>query len=319
MDLLTGMRVFTHVVEANSFTAASDRLGLSRAAVSKHIAQLEAHLGGRLLNRTTRRISLTEAGQAYFDRCKQILEDVSDAECVVSGLSTEPRGTLRLNVPMTFGITQVAPLLQRFNARYPRVEIELSLNDRLIDVVEEGYDLVIRIAELQDSNLIARRLATSRHVICASPAYLDRHGRPVTPAELTTHACLRYSYTQHSNEWLLIGADSEQRVRISGPLLTNNGAAICTAAENGLGIAMLPTFIAGQALRKGTLEHVLNGYDCPQLGIYAVYPSNRHLSAKVRAFIDFLDTEFSDTPHWDKAVLAATEGTPPNQVKYPAL
>lgn len=309
MDLLAGMRVFIHVVEANSFTAASDRLGLSRAAVSKHIAQLESHLGGRLLNRTTRRISLTEAGQAYFDRCKEIIEDVSDAECVVSGLTTEPRGTLRLNVPMTFGINQVAPLLQRFSARYPRVDIELSLNDRLIDVVEEGYDLVIRIAELQDSNLIARRLATSRHVVCAAPDYLDRHGRPDTPGELATHACLRYSYTQHSNEWLLLGASGEQRVRVSGPLLTNNGGAICTAAENGLGIALLPTFIAGQALRKGKLERVLAGYDCPQLGIYAVYASNRHLSAKVRAFIEFLENEFSDQPCWDRGVFSAAETT----------
>ena len=310
MDLLTGMRIFTHVVEANSFSAASDRLGLSRAAVSKHIARLEAHLGGRLLNRTTRRISLTEAGQAYLERCKQILEDVADAECVVSGLSTEPRGSLRLNVPMSFGITQVAPLLPRFSARYPRVDIELSLNDRLIDVVDEGYDLVIRIAELQDSNLIARRLATSRHVICASPGYLDRHGRPATPADLATHACLRYSYMQHSREWLFIGTDGEQRVRISGPLLTNNGGAICTAAENGLGIALLPTFIAGHALREGKLERVLAAYDCPQLGIYAVYPSNRHLSAKVRAFIDFLENEFSDPPGWDRAVFSGTGATP---------
>jgi DNA-binding transcriptional LysR family regulator len=307
MDLLTGMRIFIHVVEANSFTAASNKLGLSRAAVSKHIVQLESHLGGRLLNRTTRRVSVTEAGQAYFERCKQILEDVADAECVVSGLSKEPRGTLRLNVPMTFGTTQIAPLLQRFNAAHPNVEIELSLNDRLIDVVDEGYDLVIRIAELQDSNLIARRLATSRHVICASPAYLERHGRPATPADLATHACLRYSYTQHSSEWLLHGADGEQRVRISGPLLTNNGGAICTAAENGLGITMLPTFIAGQALRKGKLERVLTDYGCPQLGIYAVYPSNRHLSAKVRSFIDFLVTEFSDPPRWDKALFTAAE------------
>ena len=305
MDQLAGMRVFTHVVEANGFTAASSRLGLSRAAVSKHIAQLESHLGGRLLNRTTRRVSLTEIGQIYYDRCKQILEDVSDAKCIVSGLNSEPRGSLRLNAPMSFGITQLAPLLNRFCQQHAQVEIDLSLNDRVIDVVEEGYDLVLRIARLKDSNLIARKLAPSRHVICAAPDYLERKGRPKTPADLSKHACLRYSYTKHSHEWLVTGRSGEQRVRIDGPLITNNGEAICSAAVNGLGITYMPTFIAGDAIRSGALEVILPDYPCIELGIYAIYPSNRHLSAKVRTFIDFLLEEISDPPGWDRGIFTA--------------
>lgn len=299
MDLYASMRVFTHVAEASGFTAASTRLGLSRAAVSKHIAQLESHLGGQLLQRTTRRVSLTEVGQTYYARCKQILEDVADAECIVTGLNTEPRGTLRLNAPMSFGIKQLAPLLNRFTLRYPQLQIDLSLNDRLVDVVEEGYDLVIRIAALKDSRLIARRLAPSRHIICAAPDYLDRYGRPETTDDLTQHQCLRYTYTKNSNEWRLARRGTEQRVRITGPLLVNNGDAICAATESGAGIALLPTFIAGDAVRSGKLEVILRDYDCPTLGIYVVYSSSRHQSAKVRALIDFLAQEISDPPGWD--------------------
>jgi DNA-binding transcriptional LysR family regulator len=299
MDLFTSMNIFTHVVEANGFTAASARLGLSRAAVSKHIAQLEAHLGGQLLQRTTRRISLTEIGQAYYTRCKAILEEVTDAECLVSGLTSEPRGTLRLNVPMTFGLRQIAPLLGRFTALYPQLQIDLSFNDRLVDVVEEGYDLVIRIAELKDSNLVARRLAPSHLVICAAPDYLDRHGRPKTAEELSGHRCLRYSYASNSHEWRISKAGKEQRVRIKGPLLLNNGDALCAAAVHGAGITMLPTFIVGDAIRAGELEPVLTDYQCPSPGIHAVYSSSRNLTTKVRTLIDFLAAEIHDPPAWD--------------------
>ena len=302
MDLLASMNVFTHVVEAHGFTAASSRLGLSRAAVSKHIAQLEAHLGGQLLQRTTRRISLTEIGQAYYTRCKAILEDVTDAECLVSGLNSEPRGTLRLNVPMTFGIRQIAPLLGRFTALYPHLNIDLSFSDRLVDVVEEGYDLVIRIARLKDSNLIARRLAPARLVICAAPDYLEQHGRPHTAEELSSQRCLRYSYASNSNEWRISKDGREQRIRISGPLLLNNGDALCSAAEHGAGIVMLPTFIVGDSIRAGRLERMLEDYECPSVGIHAVYSSSRHLTAKVRTLIDFLATEINDPPAWDTGI-----------------
>ena len=296
------MHIFTHVAEASGFTAASTRLGLSRAAVSKHIAQLEAHLGGQLLQRTTRRVSLTEIGQAYYQRCKQILEDIDDAECLVTGLNSEPRGTLRLNVPMTFGIKQIAPLMNRLISQFPQLSIDLSLNDRLVDVVDEGYDLVIRIAALKESNLVARRLAPSRHILCAAPGYLDQHGRPENADDLTRHPCLRYTYTSNSNEWRLLKDRVEHRVRIKGPLLVNNGDALCTAAEHGAGITLLPTFIAGDSIRNGKLEVVLPDYDCPELGIFAVYSSRRHQSAKVRALIDFLASEISDPPGWDEGI-----------------
>jgi DNA-binding transcriptional LysR family regulator len=302
VDLLASMHIFTHVAEASGFTAASARLGLSRAAVSKHIAQLEAHLGGQLLQRTTRRVSLTEIGQAYYQRCKQILEDIDDAECLVTGLNSEPRGTLRLNVPMTFGIKQIAPLMNRLITQFPQLSIDLSLNDRLVDVVDEGYDLVIRIAALKESNLIARRLAPSRHILCAAPGYLDQHGRPENADDLTRHPCLRYTYTSNSNEWRLLKDRVEHRVRIKGPLLVNNGDALCTAAEHGAGITLLPTFIAGDSIRNGKLEVVLPDYDCPELGIFAVYSSRRHQSAKVRALIDFLASEISDPPGWDEGI-----------------
>ena len=305
VDLLTSMHIFTHVVEANGFTAASTRLGLSRAAVSKHIAQLETHLGGQLLQRTTRRVSLTDVGQSYYERCKQILEDVADAECLVTGLNTEPRGSLRLNVPMSFGIKQIAPLLNRLTTQYPQLSIDLSLSDRLVDIVEEGYDLVIRIATLKESNLIARRLALCRHIICAAPGYLDQHGRPVSTEDLARHSCLRYAYTKNSNEWRVFKNRVEHRVRIKGPLLVNNGEALCAAAEHGAGITLLPTFIAGESIRKGKLEVVLPDYDCPELGIYAVYSSRRHQSAKVRALIDFLASEISDPPCWDEGLFTA--------------
>ncbi len=302
MDLFTSMNVFTHVVEAHGFTAASTRLGLSRAAVSKHIAQLEAHLGGQLLQRTTRRVSLTAIGQAYYTRCKAILEDVADAESLVGGLSSEPRGSLRLNVPMTFGLRQIAPRLGRFTALYPHLQIDLSFSDRLVDVVEEGYDLVIRIARLKDSNLIARRLAPARLVVCASPDYLEHHGRPLTAEELSRHRCLRYSYASNSNEWRISKDGREQRIRIRGPLLLNNGDAICSAAEHGAGIAMLPTFIVGDSIRAGRLVRILAEYECPSVGIHAVYASSRYLTAKVRTLIDFLAAEIKDPPAWDTGI-----------------
>ena len=255
-----------------------------------------------MLQRTTRRVSLTEIGRAYYTRCKAILEDVTDAECLVSGLNSEPRGTLRLNVPMTFGIRQIAPLLGRFTALYPHLNIDLSFNDRLVDVVEEGYDLVIRIARLKDSNLIARRLAPARLVICTAPDYLEQHGHPHTAEELSSHRCLRYSYASNSNEWRISKDGREQRIRISGPLLLNNGDALCSAAEHAAGIAMLPTFIVGDSIRAGRLVHVLKHYECPSVGIHAVYSSSRHLTAKVRTLIDFLAAEINDPPAWDVGI-----------------
>ena len=205
MDRLTSMSVFVMVVDQGNFSAAAEHLQLSRATVSKHVAALENCLGGRLLNRTTRRISLTEAGKAYYQRCKQILEDVAEAECVVTGFSSEPRGLLRINAPMSFGTKQFADIVATFCQVHPDIDVELSLNDRIVDVIEEGYDLSIRITQLKDSSLIARKLAPCHRVLCASPDYLKIHGRPAEPDDLDQHTCLHYAYFEGGKNWILNG------------------------------------------------------------------------------------------------------------------
>ena len=293
------MHIFTAVVETRAFTQAADKLDISRAAVSKHVADLEAQLGGRLLNRTTRSVSLTEAGSAYYDRCRQILDDIDDAECLVNGLSSEPRGTLRINAPMSFGTRHFAPLVAGFCARNPRIDVDLTLNDRLIDMVDEGYDLLVRIAHPSDSSLVARRISNSQSVLAASPAYLDRAGRPEVPADLATHQCLRYSYAWSSQNWQLREGEKTFDVAVQGPLTANNGDVLCGAAIAGMGICRLPTFICGEALERGELELVLPGYTPPAEGIYLVYPSKRFLSAKVRQFIDFIVEETTNSDVWD--------------------
>ena len=284
MDRLSSMSAFVTVVDQGSFSAAAEHLQLSRATISKQIAALENCLGGRLLNRTTRRISLT------------------DAECVVTGFSSEPRGRLRINAPMSFGTRQLADIVALFCRTHPAIDVELSLSDRFVDVVEEGYDLVIRITQLKESSLIARRLAPCRVVLCASPDYLETHGRPVTPDDLEQHSCLHYAYFEAGKSWVLNGPDGEHRVRIHPRLSVDNGDVLCVAARRGLGIALLPTFIAGDAIRAGALDIVLPEYHPPRIDIYAVYASRKHLSAKVRAFIDFAVTQIGDKPAWDRRI-----------------
>ncbi len=302
MDRLVSMSVFVTVVEQGNFTAAAEQLQLSRASASKHIAALENCLGGRLLNRTTRRISLTEAGQAYYERCKQILEDVAEAECVVTGFSSEPRGLLRINAPMSFGTKQFASIVANFCKVHPAIDVELSLNDRIVDVIEEGYDLSIRITQLKDSSLIARKLAPCRLALCASPDYLETHGRPVEPDDLNRHTCLHYAYSEGGKNWVLSGPDGEHRIRIRPKLTANNGEVLYTAARQGLGIVLLPTFIVGDAIRAGDLEAILPAYPPIEINIYAVYASRQHLSAKVRAFIDFAAKQIGERPEWDAGI-----------------
>ncbi len=302
MDRLTSMSVFVAVVETGNFSAASEHLQISRASTSKHIVALENCLGGRLLNRTTRRVSVTEAGKAYYDRCKQILEDVQEAECVVTGYSSEPRGLLRLNAPMSFGTRQLASIISRFCQAHPDIEVELSLNDRVVDVVEEGYDLVIRISRLKESSLIARKLAPCHQVLCASPGYLNKHGRPQAPGELIQHNCLHYTYFVTGKNWVLNGPDGEHRIATHPQLSANNGDVLYMAARNGLGVTLLPTFIVGDAIRNGELEVILPAYKPAEISIYAVYASKRHLSAKVRALIDFTADQIGPHPQWDVGV-----------------
>lgn len=299
MDRFTSMEVFARVAEVKGFTEAARRLGLSKSSVSKHVSSLETRLGVRLLNRTTRKLSLTEAGGAYYDWCRRIAADLEAAEDSVTRLHAEPRGHLKINAPMTFSRLHLATLIPGFLNRYPQVTVELSMDDRVVDLIEEGFDLAVRITRLEDSSLIARRIATSRNLLCASPAYLATHGVPKTPADLAQHNCLIYSYGPSSGRWRFSGPDGDHSVRVSGNLKANSGAALCAAAREGLGIITIPDFIVGDDLREGHLRAIMEEYRRPDLPIQAVYPHQRHVTAKLRAFIDYLIEKFASSPPWD--------------------
>jgi len=299
MDHLTGMTVFARVAERASFTAAARDLGLSKSAVSKQVARLEERLGARLLHRTTRRLNLTEIGRAYFERARRIVADAEEADLAVTRLHAEPRGRLRVNAPMSFGVRHLAPMLPEYMARYPDVSLDLDFNDRQVDLIEEGFDLAVRIARLTDSTLIARKLSPCDRAIAASPEYWDTHGRPTHPQELTDHDCLLYTYLRTPGDWQFEGPDGPIAVRVNGPLKSNSGEALLEAAMAGLGVAMLPTFMAGEALCDGRLECVLRDFESTDVYAYAVWPQSRHLSAKVRTFVDFLAEQFGPEPYWD--------------------
>jgi DNA-binding transcriptional LysR family regulator len=301
MDRFQSLRAFVAVVNAGSFARAAERLGLSRAMMSKHVQQLEDRLGARLLQRTTRRLSLTEAGRAFHARAERLLADLEEAETAVASEGAAPRGTLRISAPVSFGARWVAPALAEFLAAHDGLAGELVLNDRIVDLVEEGFDLAIRIARLTDSSLIARRLAVSRFALVAAPGYLARAGAPRAPADLAKHNCLGYAYAATGDTWKFVrqGGGASASVRVRGTLTANNGDALAAAARQGLGVAVLPTFQVGDDLRQGTLTCLLEGWEPEALGVHAVYPQNRHLSAKVRAFVDFLAERFGPTPPWD--------------------
>ncbi len=294
------MSTFVQVVDGGSFSAAAERLGLSRAQVSKSVMQLEAHLGTRLLNRTTRRISLTDSGRIYYERSLVILNEVAEAEEYAREDNAEPRGVLTVGAPTSFGLLHLQPLIPGFLAAHPQVQISLSLADRFLDVVAEGFDVALRIAELEDSSLVARRLAPCRRVLCAAPSYLQNNGTPRVPQDLAIHACLVYSNELRPDTWTLHGPAGAERVTVNGPVCADNGDVLCAAAEAGLGVTLLPTFIVGEALRAGRLVTVLDDYCPPDLTINAVYPSRRFLSAKVRSFVDFLAGSFAGEPAWDR-------------------
>ena len=297
MDRLNAMNLYCRIIETGQLSTAADQLNLSKGAVSKQLAKLEAHLGGRLLNRTTRRLTPTEAGIAFYERAKLILESVEEAECVVTGLTAEPRGVLKINAPMSFGASYLGALLAEYQAKYPLVDIDISLHDRQVDIVDEGYDLVLRIAALEDSSLIARKLAPCHIVICASPDYLEKHGEPKTPDDLKNHQCLLYTYNDSAKFWALQDtAGASKNFTVNGPLLANNGNLICDAMLNGMGIAILPTFIVGDAIRNGKAITILNEWKQKPSDISLLYPSSKHLSAKVRAFVDMAVEHFKGKP-----------------------
>lgn len=275
---------------------------MSKSAVSKRIAGLEEHLGARLLNRTTRRLSLTESGQTLYRCCRQILQTARDGEEAVTRLQARPRGQLRINAPVSFGSRHLGPAISRFLGANPEVSVDMALDDRVVDLVEEGFDVAVRIGELPDSTLVARRLAPARHVVCASPHYLEHRGTPRTPQDLAHHDCLTYAYFRHGAEWPFQGPSGPETVRVGSGLRGNNGDAMREAAVSGLGIALLPTFIAADDLRAERLRALLPQYRSPELTIYAVYPERRHPPAKVRAFVDSLVSELAGEPYWGKGL-----------------
>ena len=300
MDKLNSMAIFVEVVNGESFTAAAEKTGLSRAQVSKSVNQLEAYLGARLLNRTTRRISLTETGRIYFERCIAILNDIDEVEGIAGEQASKPHGRLTISAPTSFGILHLNEAIPQYMKQYPQVQISLSLADRFIDVVAEGFDLAVRIAALEDSSLIARRIAPCQRVFCASPDYLNRYGTPKVPQDLAIHQCLIYSNDLKPDTWILHGPNGTESIKVNGPICADNGDILKAAAISGLGVTLLPTFIAGPDLGAGRLRQVLPDYCPPEISIYVVFPSRRYLSAKVKTFVDFLSGYFGDTPSWDR-------------------
>ena len=299
MDRIGAMQVFVKVVEAGSFARAAERLDISTSVASRQVADLEAHLQARLLNRTTRRLSLTESGQAFYERALQLLADLQEAEQAAAQNVAAPRGTIKLNAALAFGILHLAPVIDDYLARYPEVSIDVTLADRVVDLVEEGYDLALRISELRSPNLIARKIGITHTVVCAAPAYLKRHGTPRRPADLEGHNCLQYAYAAAAADWRFVHADGkEEVVRVKGNLRANNGNLLREAALRGLGIIREPTFQVGEDLRAGRLVRLLTDCEEPELPIYAVYMSRKHLSAKVRSFVDFLAGHFGERRDW---------------------
>ncbi len=299
-DPLEGYATFAAVVDCGGFSAAALRLKVTKSAVSKQVSRLEERLGARLLNRTTRRLSLTEAGQAFHQHCLRILAEAEDAELAVSQLHASPRGLLRVSAPMSFGVTHLAPALCPFLARYPDLTLEVSYDDRLVDVLAEGVDVVVRITRLADSSLIARKVAPVRRVLAASPEYLEQRGVPRQPSDLAAHDCLLYTLQASANTWPLLHRDgSRADITISGRVRMNNGDALRAAAVAGLGIVYSPSFIIGEDMAAGRLVRVLPEWEGPEIALYAVYPPGRHLSAKVRAFVDYLVEAFGPEPYWD--------------------
>ncbi len=300
MDRLGSMECFVAVVEAGSFVGAADNLHVSKAAVSRAIIELEARLGARLLQRTTRRLSITEAGRAYYDRCKQILAEVEEADSAVGEVTGHPVGKLRINAPFSFGILHLAPLWGPFMSRYPDVEIEVDLSDRQIDVVNEGYDVVVRISRMRDSTLVYRKLATTRIVACATPDYLASHGWPANVEALADHAVIGYNYAADGDTWHFVTADGPREVITRPRMRANNGETCHAVALAHQGIVQHPDFLAYRALASGNLVEVLPECRIESLGIYAVYPSRKHLSLKIRVLIDYLVEAFRE-PVWQRA------------------
>lgn len=301
MDTVAGMRTFTRVVDAGSFSAAARQLGAAPSSVSRQIRDLEEELGARLFHRTTRKLSLTGAGRLYYERAAKILIEVDEAKLAVAQTDGTPSGILRLTVPASVGRLHIAPALQGFHDRFPAVQVALAVTDRVVDLVEEGFDLAIRVGPQRDSSLIARKIGSARRVVCGSPSYLGKAGTPKVPADLANHNCLTFRSHPGSNLWRFRGPQGASEVRVSGSLFANNGEALCAAAVAGLGLILLPEWLVGIEMRRDELREVLPEFQVvPEATpLYALYPHQRHLPPKVRAFIDFLVERFAARYEWD--------------------
>ncbi len=296
MDRFLAITAFVKVVETGSFARAADRLDTSVSSVSRHVSDLEAHLDARLLNRTTRRLSLTESGRIFHERCVLLLADLEEAEESANAETVKPRGTLRLTASITFGERHLAPAIAEFVTRYPAMRLDVELSDRAVDLVDEGFDIAVRIGAIGTQNLVGRRIGSTSVVCCAAPSYLARHGEPRAPEDLAKHACLTYEYSSFGNVWPFRDREGRERnVRVDGPVHANNGRFLMALAIEATGIACEPDFIVGPDVRAGRLTPILTEFLPPPAPIYVVYPSRRHLSAKVRAFSDFLHARFSSS------------------------
>lgn len=295
MDRLTEMEAFASVVDQGGFTDAARKLGLSKSAVSKHVSSLEARLGARLLNRTTRRVSPTEIGLAYYDRARRVLNDATEADAMVTSMQSTPSGSLRLSVATDFGVNHISRALGSFLHRFPDINVNMVLNNRYVDLVSENFDLAIRIGDLQDSSLRARKLTESNVHLIGAPEYFEKYGRPKKIDDLSQHKLLHYSNLSTGNVWKLTAPSGESRqVRAGGSLTVNDGQSLLQAAEAGLGIANLPSFLYYEALADGRLEIVLSDHPVEKLGIHVVYPPGLYTQPKLRAFIDFLVEHFKN-------------------------
>ena len=303
MDLLKTMRAFVFVVEEGGFAAASRALGVSAPAVTKYVQQLETHLGVQLLLRSTRQVAATDAGNAFFADCKALLQATDAAINAVTHAKDEVRGSLRVNAPMSFGTAHLAPLVAAFMARHPDLKIELVLNDRRVDPIAEGFDVSLRIAEIEESTSLAvRPLATARRIMCASSRYLSDHGPLLHPADLLQHRCLHYGYQHSGQRWRMLGPDGEEAYAVNCTYWSNNGNALRTAALAHQGVTLLPTFIVGRDLQEGRLKRVLPEYEVSDLNVHIVYARHRHLMRNVLAFTDYIGEQLSGTPTWDQAI-----------------
>lgn len=293
MDRFSEIRAFVCVAELGSFAAAAERLELSRAMVTKLVSSLEGRLGVRLMHRTTRRLSLTEAGETYLGQAGGLLAELDDLDARLSQGASSPVGRLRVSAPVSFGMRYLGRVVAGFHQQYPQIEVELNLNDRRVDLVEEGFDLGLRVSNLSDSSLVARRLARIRDLVVAAPSYLQRCGTPATPADLAEHQCLLYALTTQPNLWDFTAPDgSSGRVKVKGMLRANNGDILTDAAIHGMGVILQPRFLVEQGLAEGTLVPLLSDYDWHCLDLSAVYPARRHVPGKVRAFVDYLQQFF---------------------------